>query len=156
MKNFKAKLTAEIAVITVLLLSCFGLLIGKLVLFYYDQAEIHHLTKEGQLVSLYLSDVENGTQFEKKIQQLNSRLDVPLLIMEKNGGILYKVGKNPKWPDDWERSKSLTKLLDDIKKDKQNEGKIKISTGRLIQHHYQQIPPNFPKLHGDIIRTEII
>ena len=127
MKNFKLKLTAEIAAITVLLLLCFGVLIGKLFLYYYDKAVLSHLNEEGQLISLYMNDTETGNQLVNKFEQLNNQLDSSFVFMKENGDILYKTEKPTSWQD-WDHSASLTEFMNDIKREKQMDGKINTGT----------------------------
>ena len=133
MKNFKFKITAEIAVITVLLLLCFGALIGKLFLYYYDQSVLSHLHKEGQMLSLYLNDLEND-QFEDGFQQLDDHLDASLVMMNENGDILYKTEKPSKWTSDWEDSLSFAGVISEIEKEDQVEGKIKVNSDISYYH----------------------
>ncbi|OCA81812.1 MULTISPECIES: two-component system histidine kinase PnpS [unclassified Bacillus (in: firmicutes)] len=128
MKKFKLKITAEIAAITIIILLCFGLLIGKLLLYYYDKSVMNHLKEEGQLVTLYLGDADNGNDLEMKSNKLNNHLRSSFLIMNKEGRILYKTDKPSGWKN-WDDSASLTEYMGDIRTDKQIGKKSDIRTG---------------------------
>ena len=127
MKNNKFKLSAEIAAITVILLLCFGLLIGKLFLYYYDKAVLDHLKEEGRLLSLYLDTKETTNQLESKFNQLDEYLTSPFLIMDQQGEVLHKTGKSHVW-DEIGESKTLSAFLEKMKVDKQIEGQAQITT----------------------------
>ncbi len=128
MKKFKLKLTAEIATVTVILLLCFGLLIGKLFLYYYDKSVLSHLKEEGQLLSLYLDETEVGNSLDTKFEQLNKHLKSSFLVMEGDGDILYKTEKPVGW-NEWGEPASLSAFMEDIKTDKQIGTKTEIKTG---------------------------
>lgn len=128
MKKFKLKLTAEIASITIIILLCFGLLIGKLLLYYYDKSVMNHLKEEGKLVTLYLGDADNGNDLEMKSNKLNNQLRSSFLIMNKDGQILYKTDKPSGWKN-WDDQASLTEYMGDIRTDKQIGKKSDIRTG---------------------------
>lgn len=128
MKKFKLKLTAEIAAVTVILLLCFGLLIGKLFLYYYDKSVLSHLKEEGQLLSLYLDETEIGNPLEEKFEQLNKHLESSFLVMKEDGDILYKTEKPTGW-NEWGEPASLSVFMEDIRTDKQIGTKTEIKTG---------------------------
>ncbi len=128
MKKFKLKLTAEIAAITIIILLCFALLIGKLLLYYYDKSVMNHLKEEGQLLSLYLGDANDDNDLEMKSNKLNDHLRSSFLIMNKEGQILYKTDKPSGW-NNWDDSASLIEIKGDARADNHIGKKSDIKTG---------------------------